>query len=315
MVDRSRSKKPAALRVVPFVEFTTLRGRLAPGQLAFAMVAYDGAEPSELPPDLYARGQTIFGGVATIPAAARRVIVQTKGRDVGGTRLAAEAGVRLSVAATLDRNDPSELVYVVFGGPKLRHARVGLRFALACAKANRIPVEDETSDGFTVVRPDGRRVRFECFAASRGGDTFRGVPILFALLDEAGFYFDESTGVVNAEAIFGAIIPRLLPGGQIVIVSSPWAESGLLYDQFTRNFGNPTTALAAHCPTALMRDDAETLAMVALEYERDAENAERELGANFLPAGTSQFFDSVAINNSADETLPDPLPTDWRPAA
>ena len=304
----------ARLKPAPFTRFTTLRNQLGVGQRAFALVAYDELEPGRLKPEERARAAAIFGPIDQIPLAARSVIVQLKGRDVGGTRLGAERCLHLAITANLDRTSPAELVYVVFIGPKLRHARVGLRFARAAAMAHGLTIVEDSSDGFTIVRHDGRRVRFECFAASRGGDTVRGVPIIAAMLDEAAFFMDEATGVVNAEAIFGAIVPRLLPGGQILIVSSPWAETGLLFDEFTRNFGNPTTALAARCPTLVMRDDPETAATVARERARDPENALREFDAEFLPAGSAQFFDNVAIKNAIDDSLPNPLPTDWSPA-
>jgi hypothetical protein len=150
-------------------------------------------------------------------------------------------------------------------------------------------------------------VRLECFAASRGGDTGRGVPIVAALLDEAAFYFDETNGVVNDRAIFNALVPRLLPGGQILIVSSPWAEVGLLYAEFQSNHGEPKTALAAFCPTLAMRDDADTIETVEREYQRDAVNAGREFGAKFLPVTANQFFDPRAIEAAIDDAMVIPM--------
>src|SRR5947208_2034234 len=82
----------------------------------------------------------------------------------------------------------------------------------ADAAARRVPrlrIENPTADGFTIVRHDGRHVVFECIAAARGGDTGRGVPVLAVLLDEASFFRDEATGVVNDRAVFNALVPRL----------------------------------------------------------------------------------------------------------
>jgi hypothetical protein len=212
--------------------------------------------------------------------------------------------VHLGQTTTLERTGPDELVYIFFGGPKLRHARVGLRFARAAAQRHGLTIIDDSSDGFTIVRHDGRKVRFECFAASRGGDNIRGVPILGAVLTEAAFYFDEASGVANGESIFAAIIPRLLPSGQVIIESTVWAESGLLHSEFTRNFGSPVTALAALCPTGLMRDDAETQAMIATERARDPENAARELDAVFMPMGSGHYFDRFAVGRCGVDTVP-----------
>lgn len=298
-----------AMKAVAFTRFTTLRAVLTAGQLAFAKVAYDGLEPADLTGPERERAREIWGDVETMPDETRRVVVQVKGRDVGGSRLGAERCLHLGYTLPIDRIGHDELAYVVFGGPKIRHARVGLRHALNAARKNRLQIESQTIDGFTLVRHDGRRVRFECFAASRGGDTVRGVPIIAALLDEAAFYFDESSGVVNAENIFGAIVPRLLPGGQILIVSSPWAESGLLHSEFMRNHGHPVTAIAAFCPTTTMRDDAETLGMVERERIRDPENARRELDAEFLPTGSGFYFDRFALDACPLENMPLVMPS------
>jgi hypothetical protein len=257
--------------------------RLTRGQLVHDLVAYDGLEPGDLPAEQRELARRIFGAVDTIPASARSVSVQVKGRDVGGTRRGATRLLHLALTLRLDRVGRGELAYCFFGGPKLRHARIGLRFALDAARKAGIATENETADGFTLIRADKRRVRLECFAASRGGDNTRGVSIVAAHLIEAAFYLDEQTGVVNDEAIFAAIVPRLLPGGQIIIESSPWsAEFGLLASEFQKNHGCPTTALAGFCPTLLMRDDPETAATVARERLRDPENARREFDAEFV---------------------------------
>ncbi|HEX3594011.1 MAG TPA: hypothetical protein VHU80_02885 [Polyangiaceae bacterium] len=299
------------MKAILFSRFTTLRGKLTAGQRATIRVSYDSVEPEALASDEAESAGLIWGPVDRIPKAARRVFVQAKGRDVAGTKLGAERCGHLGLTLPLSRIGRDELAYVIFIGPKMRHARVGLRFALAALKSHAVRIEDESRDGFTIVRGDGRRVRFECFAAARGGDTVRGVPVVAALLDEAAFHLDEATGVVNAEANFAAIIPRLLPGGQILIVSSVWAESGLLYSEFTKNWGHPLTAMAAHCPTLVMRDDPETIAMVAAERERDPENAKREFDAEFLGGGAGLFFPNVAITASM---FPDLYPLSEAPA-
>lgn len=295
------------MKAASFTRFSTLAALLTTAQLAFARVAYDGVEPAELEGAQRSAALEIFGAVETVSPSARRVIVQVKGRDVAGSRLGGERCAHLGLTLPLDRISAHELAYVAFIGPKLRHARVGLRHARSALKHHGVRLAEDSRDGFTVVRHDGRRVRFEAFAASRGGDTLRGVPLVACLLDEAGFFADEN-GVANGEAIFGAAVPRLLPGGQILIVSSPWAESGLLWSEFQRNHGAPLTALAAHCPTPLMRDDPETLAMVATERERDPENAARELDAQFMPTGSGHYFDHYAVGRCAVATLPLVLP-------
>ncbi|HYP87900.1 MAG TPA: hypothetical protein VEQ59_07095 [Polyangiaceae bacterium] len=273
------------MKAILFTALCALLGLvLRPGQLAFARVAYDGLEPAALIGTERELARSIFGDVDEIPRLARSVVAQVKGRDIGGSRMGALRLVHLAATAPLDKLSPSELAFCFFGAPKLGLTAVSLRFALEAAEKLKargaIKIEKRTSEGFTIVRADLRRVRCEVFAASRGGDAVRGVPILGALLDEAAFFLDEQN-VVNDRDIFNAIVPRLLPGGQILVVSSPWGMRGLLFDEFSTNHGAPRTAIAAFCPTAVMRDEPEMQDMIATAYERDPVNAARELGASF----------------------------------
>lgn len=282
------------LSAVSFSEFqrVALGFRATRAQRVYCSIAFDHLDPGG--GSLRARDRDVarqmFGDVDSVPEAARAVLAVVKGRDAGFSRLFAQRLLHLALTLSLDSVDVAEVPFCLFLGPKVRHGRIGLRFArLEARKVPGIRVEQESRDGFTVVREDGRRVRLEVASAQRGGDSGRGVPIVAALLDESAF-FRDATGSVNDADVFGAIVPRLLPGGQVGIVSSPWAESGLLWSEFRANHGAPRTALAAHCPTPLMRDDAATLAMVARERERDPENARREFDAEFMLAGGGQFF-------------------------
>lgn len=292
----------------PFVEGREGQGlALWPGQRAFAAVAFDHREPAALDEQTRTTATQIFGPIESVPPEARRVIAMVKGRDVGGTRLAALRLLHLALTLPLEQLDRTEPAFVLLGGPKVKLARIALRhFALPAAKkladrGKHLSITSETRDSFELVRHDGRRVVFECFAASRAGDTARGVPIIGALLDECAFYRDELTGAVNDRDIFNAIMPRLLPGGQILLVSSPWAESGLLYTEYTRNHGAPSTALAALCPTVLMRNDEQTRRTVETERARDPDNAAREFDAQFLAGALTLFFDPRAIELSVND--------------
>jgi len=98
-----------------------------------------------------------------------------------------------------------------------------------------------------------------------------------ALLDEAAFFRGEDSQVNDTE-ILKAVAPRILPGGQVLILSTPWVEHGVLFDLHKNNFADPKSALVAHAPTLSMRDDEHTRDFVRRDYLRDFDTAERELG-------------------------------------
>ncbi len=132
-----------------------------------------------------------------------------------------------------------------------------------------------------------------------------------AVLDEAAFFRDADFQVNDSE-LFKAVAPRVVPGGQVIIASTPWAQLGLLYELYERNHGHAVDAIAAHAPTLVLRDDAHTRQLVERERERDPDNAAREFDAEPMAAGTSEFFDAQAIKQCTDEEMelvlePDPL--------
>jgi hypothetical protein len=78
--------------------------------------------------------------------------------------------------------------------------------------------------------------------------------------------------------------------------STPWVEQGLLYELHEKNHGSPTTCVAVHAPTLVMRSDTPSIVkMIERETARDPENASREYGAEFMTRGAGLFFDASAI--------------------
>jgi hypothetical protein len=156
-------------------------------------------------------------------------------------------------------------------------------------------VIEDSADGFGMRRHDGKVVRFETGVATAGGYGARGRALTDFALDECAFFRDSSFKV-NDEEIFRAGSARVLPGGQTIVASTPWAQAGLLYDLHKRNFGKPVDALVAHAPTLVMHDSEMTRAIVERERLRDPDNAAREFDAKFMTSGTTVFFEGASID-------------------
>lgn len=301
-------------RPLPFTRFCAdvLHVALTPGQRVLALVAYDGLEPAELEGEDRELARAIFGDVDTIPPEARSVVVAVVGARGGksyvlcGLRL-----LHLALTVPLVSLAPGEVASALVVAPDLRLARQTLRYALGAAKtvpaiASRI--RSESTDGFVIDRENGHTVSLEALPATRGGSALRGRSLVGAVLDEAAFFRDEDYAVNDAE-VFRAVSPRVMPEGVVVIASTPWAEGvGLLYELFASNHGNPRTAIAAHAPTLLLRNDSRTRTMVDRERERDADNAAREFDAQFMASGAGLFFDAHAIDAAVDRLASLPLP-------
>lgn len=297
-----------------FTQFVArmLRVRLSDGQRVLCLVAYDGLEPRDLEGADRELARTIFGDVDSIPPEARRVLVAVCGARGGKSYvLGALRLLHLALTVPLTSLAPGEIATGLVVAPGLKLARQCLRYALGAARevpelAERIV--SETEDGF-VLRRGGKHVSIEALPASRGGASLRGRSLIGAVLDEAAFFRDEDYAVNDAE-IFKAVHPRVMPKGQVIISSTPWAEGiGLLYELFNANHGAPRNALAAHAPTMLLRkgdaNEADIRMQVEFERERDPDNAAREFDAEFMTSGTGLFFDPSAIDACIDPT---PIP-------
>jgi hypothetical protein len=293
--------------------------KLTRPQLALCLVAFDGLEPRDLRGDLRKHARTIFGNLDTIPARARRVLVAVCGARGGKTyTLGALRLLHLAVTVSLATMAPGERAVGLIVAPSLKLAAQCMRYvsgAIGQSAELSACVVSDTAEAIVLDLPGGR-VSIESAAASSGGISLRGRSLVGAVLDECAFFKDGDYKVNDVE-LFRAAAPRVLPGGQTILCSTPWAEAGLLYDEFVANHpnpkcaapncvteGHPHRAMAAHAPTLLLRDNAPEIAsVVESETERDSVNASREYGAKFLTIGTGLFFDSGAVGRCARAEL------------
>lgn len=312
----------AAARVLPktgipktFVGFCQwINVTLTPGQRVLSMVAYDRVHPCSLSVEDRALCVKIFGELPDlIPKKAWGVIAAVCGGR-GGKSYVLIALRLVYGALTRDLRSlaPGQKAVALIVAPNDKLRREVVAYALGAMRSHAtlkdmivLPKgkkEDEAVDSFGIRRADGHVITFEAGIAARGGYGGRGRSLTDAAFDEVAFFRDASFEV-NDKSLFQAAAPRVLPGGQTILASTPWGESGLLYDFHQRNFGKPTDALTAHAPTLLLQDAEFTREIVAREYDRDPENADREFGAKFLTSGTSLFFEGPLIQAAIDETI------------
>lgn len=281
--------------------------KLEPGQNELVRVAFDGEQPDSL------LGEFIFGSREPIPDRARAVLVAVCGARGGKSYvLGAIRLLQQALQTSLQTLAPGEQAMGLIVAPDMRLAKQALSYvkgALRMRDKLRALIVAETTDSVTLRRPEGGIVSIECLPATSGGSAVRGRSLVGALLDEAAFFRDDSYKVNDVE-IFKAIAPRMLPGAQLVIASTPWSKTGLLYELFRANYGKHSTAIAAHAPTLLLQDVKWTREIVDRERERDPDNARREFDAEFMDLDAIAFFDARAIERSIDTSLALPLKYD-----
>lgn len=302
---------------------------LLPGQYVFARVAFDGVDPRDLDTDEErALARLIFGPLDVVEPSARDVIVGVMGGRAGKTRMFAMRMLHLALTVALPNLAPGEVASGPIIAPDKDLATQPLDYIKGACRhpdilqfvCNKRHLSPE-SEGVDLQREDGKVVELVIRAASGRGRTGRGRSLIGAYLDESAFFLDASYKVNDSE-IFKAVRPRVVPGGQTLIGTTPWAQAGLVYDLFAANHPEPSvaglvapaknegTVLAAHAPSLVLRDDPSLRTMVDAETKRDPENAAREYGAKFMSAGAETFFDGACLAASVDYDMPlETLPT------
>lgn len=304
MLERSllaSQPRAAAVRIeVPhgFVDFCLWLGvKLTEGQAELCRVAFDGAQPVDRL--LSAR---LFGELADVPVGARSVVGAVCGARGGKSYvLVALRLVHGMLVRDLRSVAPGQRAVALIIAPNDKLRREVLNYARGAVRSKpeleAMVCEDSQGSGFGLRRADGHVVRFETGVAAQGGYGARGRSLTDFAMDESAF-FRDSTFKVNDLEIFRAGAARVLPGGQTIVASTPWAESGLLFDLWKRNFGRPTDAIVAHAPTLVLHDSEMTRAIVERARSTDPDNAAREFDAKFMTSGTTVFFEASTLDDA-----------------
>lgn len=249
-----------------------------------------------------------LGELPTAPP--RTVVVRAGGRGGKTSRLLAPKALHAAWTVPVPTLGRGERAYSLLLAPDLSLARQTLDFVKGYVEESHALkaalVEEPTADELTLRRPDGKLATVRVAAASRGGKGGRGKTLVFAGMDEAAFFFDAASGVVNDAEIYRAVIQRIVPGGQCWIVSTPWvAGVGLLEELLQKNLGAHRQALCCVAPTRALNPTWDPTGEIERDLrENDPDNAAREIDAEPLSAGSGMFFDHGAIDAAVDPDRP-----------
>lgn len=290
--------------------------KLTLGQRVIAKVAFGNYDPIDLPEAESEIAKTLFGGLDRVSEEAKRYVIMRLGRGSGKTTLCAAFAIYTAVTADLSMCGPGDVPYFITVAPDKETAKLSIRMAREMVKAvpslERLVVNDK-DQMIQLRRPqDGRLVRIEAFAATRGGSAVRSRTIMSFLLEEAEFFTstgDDKDYAVNDRDIFRALKPRLLPAGKGIMISTPWPVETLMGEMFEKNFGHCIDAVAIKAPTVLVRGEhPHVMEMVEDELAKDPENARRELFCELDGFSSGDFFDTNAVRLSIDSTFKWPIP-------
>lgn len=234
----------------------------------------------------------------------RTVAVRAGARGGKTSRLLATKALHAALTVPAPMLGSGEVPVALIVGPDLKLARQALSFVSGYCQLPELRrrVLDETKDQIELQRPDGRRARVEVLAASARGRATRGRTLLFAGLDEACFFRDQETGAINDTEIYDSVMPRLVPGAQAWVVSTPWVAHVGLLEQLID--GEHPTVYAATASTRELNPAWDPDGSIeAAERHRDPDKARREIDAVPTAGGAIHFFDGDLIDACTDPAL------------
>jgi hypothetical protein len=198
---------------------------------------------------------------------------------------------------------PGELVRALIVAPFKHLSRAPMHHLIGAMNASarlRLLIHREGAEFIEIKRRDGAIVRVELVAAAPGGANLRSTWLAGILFDEADFHDDEDAAVNLREQV-DAVIPRMLPGAQIWVVSSPWEDSGPFHEMFqsgdgsgSSGWGKPGRYLSFHSDSLSMNPTLDR-ADIEAARKRDPTMAAREYDGVPLPTGATGFFPEEAI--------------------
>jgi hypothetical protein len=257
---------------------------------------------------------THFGcGACALPRTPpRTVAIRAGGRGGKTSRLLAPKALHAAWTVPLPTLRRGEVAVALLVGPDLKLGRQALSFVDGYIDDSPIlskAVVDRNKESIELKRPDGKHVRIEVLAASRGGRGVRGRTLVYAGLDEACFFYDEATGVVNDADLYRAVLQRVVPGGQCWIASTPWlAEVGLLESFIAKDFGVHDHALCVTAGTRALNPTWDPTGEIETDLRaQDPDAAAREIDGQPMAGGAGLFFDVESLKAcTVDLALPAP---------
>jgi hypothetical protein len=155
---------------------------------------------------------------------------------------AAALAVHWSQRADLSRLGPGEIprISIVSLSKDLADVVFGhiVGRMMASPILSKLILETPTADTLMIRHPSGRPVEIKVVASSKAGSSLVARWSAGVILDEVARWGSDDAAV-SVNDLRDAVLLRILPGAQLVYISSPWAPMGFLYDLVKERWGKP----------------------------------------------------------------------------
>ena len=110
---------------------------------------------------------------------------------------------------------------------------------MASPLLSKLVLETPTADTMMIRHPSGRPVEIKVVASSKAGSSLVARWSAGVILDEVARWGADDAAV-SVNDLRDAVLLRILPGAQLVYISSPWAPMGFLYELVKERWGRPS---------------------------------------------------------------------------
>ena len=188
-----------------------------------------------------------FGDVAALPASRPAELVLLAGIRCGKSLLSAACAVRAALTCDVSRlgaGDIPRISVLSYSVDTARATWQHVRGHVEASSALRgLLVSEPTADMIVLRHPSGRTIEIKIVAGSRAAGSLVARWSAGVIFDEAPRMVGAEDGVVNLDHERQAVVGRLLPGAQILMIGSPWAPFGPIFKLVEEHEGKPTKNL------------------------------------------------------------------------
>lgn len=114
-------------------------------------------------------------------------------------------------------------------------------YVIARPELKRLLVREPTANTVVLRHPSGVPIEIVVTAGHRAGATLVARWLVGCIFDEAPRMMGQEEGIINLDDALASIRGRVLPGGIIWKVGSPWAPFGPIHTEFVNHWGTPDT--------------------------------------------------------------------------
>lgn len=127
------------------------------------------------------------------------------------------------------------------------------RNLLARPQLRKLLIGEPTADSVTLRHPSGRPIEVTIAPLAKAGAALVARWLPCVIFDEAPLMAGQQDGKKNLDEALDAISGRVLPGGQVMLIGSPWAPFGPIYDLVQDHWGKPSKGVViARAPGSAM---------------------------------------------------------------